>query len=178
MVLLWHEQEPIGICVFCTPAAALALRSRAFGLKNPRSAVALTALNEQLWLLSRVVLHPTYRGAGIASHFVKRACQTCPIPWIETLTALGHINPFFEKAGFRKIGPIIHRKSGAFWDFSRDHSRHPSKHDSRDYSRIYGKRGAKVTQETIEKSRYSQPIYYLFDNRKSFPSQPSAVLSN
>ena len=27
----------------------------------------LAALNRQLWLLARVVLHPTYRGAGIAT---------------------------------------------------------------------------------------------------------------
>ena len=33
--------------------------------------MALSALNEQLWLLQRVVIHPTYRGAGIAANFVR-----------------------------------------------------------------------------------------------------------
>ena len=71
VVLLRHGDEPVGICVFITPAASLTLRSRFFGLSTPRSRVALTALNEQLWLLARVVLHPTYRGAGIAGGFVR-----------------------------------------------------------------------------------------------------------
>jgi len=149
VVLLWHKQEPIGICVFSSPAAAQSLRTNAFGLVNPRSSVALSALNEQLWLLSRVVLHPTYRGAGIASQFVRRACETCRVRWIETLTALGHINPFFEKAGFRKIGMI--RFNG------------PRQRNT--YSKIYGRRNARVTQETFNKSRFSQPVYYVFENR-------------
>src|SRR5439155_5272718 len=106
VVLLWHGGEPIGICVFCTPAAALSLRSRYFGLTRPRSRLALQALNRQLWLLSRVVLHPTYRGAGVAAAFVRRACETCPVNWIETLSAMGQVNPFFDRAGFVRVGVI------------------------------------------------------------------------
>ena len=40
-----------------------------------------------------------YRGAGLASDFVRASCASCPAPWIETLTVMGHLNPFFEKAG-------------------------------------------------------------------------------
>lgn len=142
MTLLWHLQAPIGICIFSAPAASLTLRSQFFGLKNPRSAVALGALNEQLWLLQRVVLHPTYRGAGIASAFVRRACEACPVPWIETLSAMGQINPFFEHAGFARVGTI--RKT----------------RDSRQGA--YGKR---VSAEKQTKSANSEPVYYVFDNR-------------
>src|SRR5262249_41612987 len=104
VVLLWHGAAPIGVCVFSTPAASLSLRTRFFGLKNPRSSLHLSALNRQLWLLSRVVLHPTYRGAGIAAAFVRRACQTCPVPWIETLSAMGQADPFFDRAGIASVG--------------------------------------------------------------------------
>ena len=86
------------------PGAALTLRSRFFGLANPRSRVALSALNEQLWLLQRVVIHPTYRGAGIAAAFVRRACELCPADWVETLSVMGHANPVFERAGFTRVG--------------------------------------------------------------------------
>ena len=106
VVTLWHGEEPVGICVFTSPAAALRLRSKYFGLTNPRTRLAMQALNEQLWLLSRVVLHPTYRGAGVASSFVSGACDLCPVPWIETLSAMARVNPFFERAGFRKLGVI------------------------------------------------------------------------
>ena len=109
--------------------------------------MALAALNRQLWLLSRVVLHPTYRGAGIASSFERRACATCPVNWIETLTAMGCVNPFFERAGFVRVGVI--RKE-------------PRQRG--DYGAIYGSK-ARVSAETRAKSRFSEPVYYVFDNR-------------
>jgi len=152
VVLLWHGAEPIGICVFSTPAAALSLRTRYFGLHHPRSSVALSALNRQLWLLSRVVLHPTYRGAGIAAAFVRRACQTCPVDWIETLSAMGQVNPFFERAGFVRVGVI--RKDGR----------------KKRYGGIYGGKGVRISAETAAKSRFSEPVYYVFDNRTNKPS--------
>jgi len=145
--MLWHNDEPIGICVFTSPAAALRLRSRYFGLTNPRTRLAMQALNEQLWLLSRVVLHPTYRGAGIAAEFVRRACESCPVAWIETLTAMGRINPFFERAGFVRVGVVEHDGRG-------------------DGSGIYGGRGSRLTRESRDKSRYSRPVYYVLDNRR------------
>ncbi len=147
MIVLWHAAEPVGICVFSAPAASLKLRSQFFGLQNPRSRVALTSLNHQLWLLQRLVIHPTYRGAGIASAFVRRCCELCPVDWVETLTAMGHANPFFERAGFTKVGVI--RKSTTATG---------STHHA------YG-HGNTVTAETVAKSRHSEPVYYVFDNR-------------
>ena len=143
--MLWHHDEPIGIVVFGSPAASLTLRSRYFGLHGARSKLAMQSLNEQLWLLQRVVLHPTYRGAGIAAAFVNRACELCPVAWIETLSAMGQANPFFERAGFARVGVI--RKSKA--------------------SRIgaaYATRG-KFSAEYHAKSRFSEPVYYVRDNR-------------
>lgn len=142
VVLLWHGDDPVGICVFSAPAASLTLRSRFFGLDDPRAPVALSALNEQMWALQRVVLHPTYRGAGIASLFVRRACAACPVDWIETLTAMGRANPFFECAGFLKVGTI--GRNGRKGQFGP---------------------GSAATPETDRKSRFSDPVYYVFDNR-------------
>jgi GNAT superfamily N-acetyltransferase len=140
VILLWHGEEPVGICVFGTGAASLSLRTKYFGLTNPRSKLGLQALNEQLWLLQRVVLHPIYRGAGIAAEFVRRACELCPVPWIETLSAMGRVNPFFERAGFVRVGMIDKRSSqgGAYTKQRR------TKHDA---------------------YRFSEPVYYVRDNR-------------
>jgi ABC-type ATPase with predicted acetyltransferase domain len=149
VILLWHGREPVGICVFGAPAAALSARSQFFGLRNPRSRVALAALNEQLWLLQRVVLHPTYRGAGIAAAFVRRACELCPVDWVETLSAMGHASPFFERAGFVRAGVI--RRSGRAGD--------------RTGVAQYAGKSRRVTVETRAKSRFSDPVYYVFDNR-------------
>ncbi len=143
MILLWHGDRPVGVCVFATPAASLALRSRYFGLTNARSGVAMAAMNQQLWLLQRVVLHPTYRGAGIAAAFVRRACELCPVDWVETLSAMGHANPFFERAGFVRVG-VVRRAVGPHG--------------------AYGS-AAKLTAESLRKSRHADPVYYVFDNR-------------
>jgi GNAT superfamily N-acetyltransferase len=152
---LWHGAEPIGVCVFGTPAAALALRSRYFGLSNPRTRVGLAGLNDQLWLLQRVVIHPTYRGAGIAADFVRRACQLCPVDWVETLSAMGHANPFFERAGFVRVGVV--RKGGRS-----------------SAGGAYGGKHTRLTAETAAKSRHSEPVYYVFDNRRRV-HPPAAV---
>jgi len=149
IVLLRHGGEPIGICVFAAPAASLAIRTRYFGLSRPRSSVALAALNRQLWLLQRVVLHPTYRGAGIGAEFVRRACQSCPVDWIETLSALGRASPFFEKAGFRRVGVI---------------GRAANRRSRSGVAQFAGKERS-VTRETRAKSDYGAPVYYVFDNR-------------
>ncbi|MFV0442374.1 MAG: hypothetical protein ACK5Q5_02250 [Planctomycetaceae bacterium] len=153
MTLLWHGAEPIGICVFASPPISLRLRNQFFGRSGRWSRPALQALNRQIALLQRVVIHPTYRGAGIATDFVRTACELCPYPWIETLTQMGHINPFFEKAGFQRVGIST-----------------PGNHDRSIHSSLYGgkRRHAGqglLTRETFEKSRYSRPIYYVFDNR-------------
>ena len=95
-------------------------------------------MNRQLVILSRVVLHPTYRGAGIAADFVRRSCELCPSPWIEALAQMGHVNPFFEKAGFVRVGITT-----------------PSNQSHRSHSALYGGRRAHasgLTEETRKKS--------------------------
>lgn len=150
-MILWHGDEPIGVCVFAAPAASLRLRSRYFGLTNPRDPLRLEALNRQLWLLSRVVLHPTYRGAGVAAAFVRRACATCPVRWVETLTAMGQANPFFERAGFVRVGVV--RKD-------------PRRGDGRSAG-AYGGRRKRLSAESAAKSRFSEPVYYVRDNQST-----------
>jgi hypothetical protein len=152
LTLLWHGEEPIGICVFVSPPLSLSQRNRYFGRRGIWNRTSLQVLNRSLVLLQRVVLHPTYRGAGIAAAFVRRSCELCPWPWIETLTQLGHIHPLFEKAGFIRVGTTRVRQQSR-----------------RVHSAIYGGRSHArqklLSRETFEKSRYASPVYYIFDNR-------------
>lgn len=140
VVMLWRGDEPAGVCVFAAPAASLAPRSRFFGLHDARGRVQMAALNEKLWCLQRVVLHPTYRGAGVAAAFVRRACELCPVDWVETLTALGHANPVFERAGFIRVGPTGSPR--------------------RDRHGAYA-----PTRAASEQCRFAEPVYFVFDNR-------------
>lgn len=112
-------------------------------------------MNKQLVCLQRVVLHLAYRGAGLAARFVRRCCEALEWPWIESLAEMGRINPFLEKAGFERVGEC--RK--------RDDS------DAATQIQIYGAVGGAtlrkvgLTAETIAKSRFANPAYYVFDNR-------------
>lgn len=161
-MLLWWRDQPIGICVFASPPKCLAMRNRFFGRSGRWERISMRTLNSQLLILSRVVLHPTFRGAGVASLFIRRACQLTGYPWIETLTQMGQINPVFERAGFLRVGVA---------------SQQPRSRAG--HSKIYGSRnhhGEKekqlISQETFNKSRYASPVYFIFDNRTHACSSP------
>ena len=153
--MLWHDAEPIGICVFTSPALSLRQRNRYFGLSSKWSRVKFRVLNAKLITLSRVVIHPTYRGAGLAAAFIRRSCDSCQWSWVETLAQMGHLNPFFERAGFVRVG-VTQAQS----------------HSIAGHSAIYGNRNNRhgkqrfVSEETHKKSRYAEPVYYIFDNRQ------------
>ena len=53
---------------------------------------------------------------------------------------MGQANPFFERAGFVRVGVIRKR-------------------------RPRGDRGVRVSAETAAKSRFREPVDYVFDNR-------------
>lgn len=163
MTLLWRGDEPIAICVFTSPALSLSLRNRFFGLTGRWSRTAFRTLNRQLVALSRVVVHPVYRGAGIAARFVRRSCECCGFPWVEALAEMGHVNPFFEKAGFVRVGVTPRR----------EHSRR--RHAALYGGRRRGEKGARLTKETSEKSRYARPVYYVFDNRRNEKRRDSPI---
>jgi hypothetical protein len=74
------------------------------------------------------------------------------VDWVETLSAMGHANPFFERAGFVWVGVVTKtgRANGAYASRTR------------------------VSAETAAKSRYSEPVYYVFDNRGRISSATSS----
>ncbi len=57
-VLLWHNAQPIGICLFVAPHRSLRLRNQFFGHRGGWNRASLLALNQQLVTLQRVVIHP------------------------------------------------------------------------------------------------------------------------
>lgn len=116
----------------------------------------MRTLNTQLITLSRVVLHPSFRGAGVAASFVRKACELSGYAWVETMAQMGHVNPFFEKAGFVRVGVSQTSERSRF-----------------SHSRLYGNRQnyaeekGLISTETFNKSRYANPVYYIFDNRRN-----------
>ena len=142
------QPRPIGIAVFVSAPMSLAGRNRFFGRRGRLGRLELRMLNRQLVLLQRLVLHPTYRGAGLATPFLARACdrtaERTGIRWVETLTELGQSHPVFERAGFTRVGRVHLDRS---------------KRTRAGHSALFG--GRPVSVETFTKSRHTAPTYLV-----------------
>lgn len=55
--------------------------------------------------ISRVVVHPTYRGVGIAQALIKECIKRSDVK-IDTLAAMAKYNPVFEKAGMTRVEDV------------------------------------------------------------------------
>jgi GNAT superfamily N-acetyltransferase len=60
-------------------------------------------VNENLRTISRVVVHPQFRGVGVASRLVRVMCEEAGTGYVEAIAAMGKVHPFFEKGGMKRI---------------------------------------------------------------------------
>jgi len=60
---------------------------------------AASRLNAEIECISRVIVHPAFRGLGLAVRLVKHAIATAQTPIVEAIAMMGTISPFFERAG-------------------------------------------------------------------------------
>jgi ABC-type ATPase with predicted acetyltransferase domain len=64
-----------------------------------RRAAAVARLNAEVEAISRVVVHPSYRGLGLAKRLVRHALAKAQMPIVECLAVMGRIHPLFDRAG-------------------------------------------------------------------------------
>jgi len=160
--VLWHGPEPIGICVFGFPALCSSLRNGVFGLTGRLTAARARRINRNFASVSRVVLAPRYRGAGIAAAFLRRACELTPWPWIELVSEMANLVPFCQAAGFVRLGLFPGKLKNMRCGCGRPSSeRGPGRG-------CWGKSNwtDATFAEYLRRSRFSRPGYYLFDNRR------------
>jgi GNAT superfamily N-acetyltransferase len=93
----------IAVGVLSYPTPAHRVRERVLGLSGPRYGQKLRFINEHVRTISRVIVHPQFRGLGIASQLIRRICEDCPTRYVEAIAAMGEVHPLFEKGGMRKI---------------------------------------------------------------------------
>jgi GNAT superfamily N-acetyltransferase len=87
-----EEISSLGSSPFAHRSSPLALRSAARG-----------RLNSEMECISRVVVHPAYRGAGLAVKLVRHALAERRTRHMESLAAMGAVHPLFELAGMRAV---------------------------------------------------------------------------
>ena len=73
--------------------------------RNRRAA--LGRLNREVECISRVVVHPVFRGLRLGVGLVRHALATTQTPLVEALAAMGEIHPLFEKAGMYSFGAFV-----------------------------------------------------------------------
>lgn len=109
--VLWHGDEPIGICIIGPAALESSVRRKIFGRRFQAREV-----NRYFANVSRIVLDPRYRGCGLAAQFLAKACRLYAeekqVRYIELLTSLGGINHFCRAAGFMFGGIVNQLESG------------------------------------------------------------------
>jgi hypothetical protein len=95
---LKRGEETVGVIVYRFPGTAALGRLLAIGRK-----VVLQELNKDWSLISRVVIHPKYRTIGLGAEMVRNTLFKCGRPYVESIAVMARINPFFERAGMRKV---------------------------------------------------------------------------
>lgn len=93
--------QPAAVLVVSPPLSSVRGRNLATGGRyaGPDRRAALDLLNREVECISRVIVHPTFRGCGLAVGLVRHALATAETPMVEALAAMGRVHPFFELAG-------------------------------------------------------------------------------
>lgn len=99
-----HGNEVIGVIVYAAPPLNSAIRNAVMrGRFRPVStlgkAAVAGAINREIDLISRVIVHPTFRGIGLGARLIADTLRQRPFRWVEMSAAMGAINPFAQKAG-------------------------------------------------------------------------------
>jgi energy-coupling factor transporter ATP-binding protein EcfA2 len=94
---LKRGEELCGLVVYSYPPAAC------FGRRMVLPRMSMRELNQNLSIISRVVVHPKYRTIGLGHKLIRETLEHAGTPYVETVAVMAKYNPFFERAGMQKI---------------------------------------------------------------------------
>ena len=111
---LLFKGELIGVIVYSCSYLNLKPRNMVFGKRyvfTPGDLHRANLINEEIARISRVVIHPKFRGIGLGAFLVKETMSKVNAKVIEALAVMARYNPFFEKAGMVRLEYTIDRHS-------------------------------------------------------------------
>jgi len=99
------NQELAGAIAYTTPHFTLKPRNTALPEYKPTKPYQqyLKCLNRDFTRIARVIVAPKYRGIGLGVKLVEETMPLTGKKYVETLAVMAKYNPFFEKAGMKKI---------------------------------------------------------------------------
>jgi ABC-type ATPase with predicted acetyltransferase domain len=62
-------------------------------------------VNQNIRTISRLIVHPAYRGLGLASILIKCILNNCTTRYTETLATMAKAHPLFRKSGMKEFPP-------------------------------------------------------------------------
>ena len=95
---LTHNNKTIGVIVYTYPALRGSGRTTAVGY-HP----SVEEINKDWALISRVIIHPKYRGIGLGSHIIRETLPLQGRKHVELVAVMAQYNPFAERAGMTLI---------------------------------------------------------------------------
>lgn len=96
-----NQETLAGVLTLSMPHAGCVMRDYATAQRY--RGIDLTAgmimLNREFRTISRVIIHPHYRGLGLAVNLVRHVLDRAETVFTEALAVMGKAHPFFERAG-------------------------------------------------------------------------------
>jgi GNAT superfamily N-acetyltransferase len=93
----------VAVAVLSYPTIRSIPRERTLGLRDAAPRERAAYVNAHVRTVSRVVVHPQFRGLGLASELVRKLIAVCPTRYVEASAVMAHVHPFFAAAGMRRI---------------------------------------------------------------------------
>lgn len=195
-----RNAQTVAVLVETAPVLHCRLRDQALSdryqhWKNPRERGAI--LNSEMRCIARVIVHPQWRGIGLATQLVRHALATATTLYTEAIAAMGSVHPFLERAGMTAYHRPPHEKDARLisvfnrLDIAPNELALPSKtidkvaalhcnqqrwleSELKRWHRLTIRRGHDdlTTPQLLtaaQKRLYCQPVYYLHDNRPTSP---------
>jgi ABC-type lipoprotein export system ATPase subunit len=97
---LTYQGETIGVIVYTMSFRALHYRNQLF----PEYKNNIQKVNSEILRISRVIIHPKFRGIGLAQVLIAQTMPQVNARIVECVAAMAKYNPFFEKAGMVLAG--------------------------------------------------------------------------
>jgi ABC-type ATPase with predicted acetyltransferase domain len=103
---LLYGNSLIGVIVYSHSYLNLKPRNMIFGERyvfTPGDLHKARLINDEIARISRVVIHPKFRGIGLGAFLVTETLHKVDAKVVEVLAVMAKCNPFFEKAGMLRV---------------------------------------------------------------------------
>ena len=95
------SRRTIGVGVLSYPTLRCFAREEALKLQGVAPELRTRFLNRHLRTISRVIVHPQFRGIGLSGFLVRQLCLQCPTRYVEAIAKLATFHPLFDRGGMK-----------------------------------------------------------------------------